>query len=77
MIITEKFNRQFVQVASANLQAAESGIIMAKTYNHLYEKIYDFEMLHTAYLKSRNGSADGVVYRTGRCTMDSGVSTLE
>lgn len=31
---------------------------MAKTYNHLYEKIYDFEMLHTAYLKSRKGKRD-------------------
>jgi len=29
-----------------------------KTYSHLYEKIYDFENLHRAYLRARRGKRD-------------------
>lgn len=31
---------------------------MAKSYRHLYEKIYDFENLYNAYLKARRGKRD-------------------
>lgn len=33
-------------------------IKMAKTYNNLYSRIYDFENLHRAYLKARRGRRD-------------------
>ena len=31
---------------------------MAKSYRHLYERIYDFENLYSAYLKARRGKRD-------------------
>jgi RNA-directed DNA polymerase len=31
---------------------------MAKTYNNLYQQVYDFEALHAAYLRARAGKRD-------------------
>ena len=33
---------------------------MAKTYNHLFEQVYDFEALHAAYLRARAGKRDRI-----------------
>lgn len=37
------------------LDAAPFGVVMAKSFRHLYERIYDFENLHQAYLRARKG----------------------
>jgi RNA-directed DNA polymerase len=34
--------------------------MMAKTYNHLFEQVYDFEALHAAYLRARAGKRDRI-----------------
>lgn len=33
---------------------------MAKTYNNLFAKIYDFESLHNAFLKARKGKRENI-----------------
>ena len=33
---------------------------MAKTYNNLFEQVYDFEALHAAYLRARAGKRDRI-----------------
>lgn len=57
---TEKFNRRAVPVApcSATVRPRRPSCAMAKTYNHLFERIYDFEALHAAYLRARAGKRD-------------------
>lgn len=55
---TEILNRQGIPVASATVytyRQTKKKKEMAKTYNNLYQEIYDFDRLLSSYIKARKG----------------------